>query len=65
MRAIIIDDKDAKSLLMRLELAAMKKDNVMRDDPSRPPTADDIHRAFHYVVVRWLQEQGADVSGWR
>jgi hypothetical protein len=23
--------------------------------------ADDIHRRFHFVVCRWLQEQGADV----
>lgn len=63
MRAIIIDNKDARSLLASLELTAMHKDNILRADPTKPATVDDVHRAFHYVVVRWLQEQGADVTG--
>lgn len=63
MRAIIIDDKDARALLDKLELAAMNKDNILRSDYTKPVTVEDIHRAFHYVVVRWLQEQGADVVG--
>lgn len=63
MRAIIINDTDARALLDKLQLVALRKDNVMRADPLHPTTIDDLHRAFHYVVTRWLQEQGADVVG--
>ena len=63
MRAIIIEDKDAKALLDKLELTALRDGNFLRSDYTKPPTVDDIHRAFVHVVVRWLQEQGADVVG--
>lgn len=61
MRAIIIDDKDARALLDKLELKALRADNIMRADHAKPPTVEEIHRAFVYVVVRWLQEQGAEI----
>lgn len=63
MKAIIISDMDARALLNKLELTAMRDAGHMRDDPDRPPTISGIHRAFHYVVTRWLQEQGADCVG--
>lgn len=63
MKAIIISDADARALLNKLELTALRENNIMRDDPGCPPTKEDIHRAFHFVVTRWLQEQGADVIG--
>lgn len=63
MKAIIIDDTDARALLDKLQLVALRRDNVIRADPTIPPSIDDVHRAFHYVVTRWLQEQGADVVG--
>lgn len=59
MNAIIISDKDAMSLLEQLELQKWRASHVTRQDPSNPATADDMHRWFHYVVTRWLQEQGA------
>lgn len=61
MRVIIIQDSDAKALLASLELTKLRG---ARDwsDPTRQPTVEDFHRAFHYVVCRWLQEQGADVT---
>jgi hypothetical protein len=62
MKAIIISDADARALLDKLELTALRPNNVMRADPSRPATVEEIHRAFHYVVTRWLKEQGADVA---
>jgi hypothetical protein len=61
MRAIIIQDTDAKALLASLELAKLRGDRDW-SSPAKQPTAEDFHRAFHYVVCRWLQEQGADVS---
>ncbi|HEY8095892.1 MAG TPA: hypothetical protein VIE65_07310 [Methylobacter sp.] len=61
MKAIIISDADARALLDKLELTAMKGANHFREDYDRPANASEMHRAFHYVVCKWLQEQGADV----
>jgi hypothetical protein len=60
MRAIIIQDTDARALLDKLELAKLKELYAQR---AAPPTLDDMHRTFHYVVTRWLQEHGADCVG--
>jgi len=61
MRAIIIEEKDALALLADLKLVALEKNNIW--GPTNEHLAqtdwDSMHRAFHYVVVRWLQEQGA------
>lgn len=56
MRAIIVQDKDAKELLDRLKLEMFTKKN---DSPENAQVVQAIHRAFHYTVVAWLQEQGA------
>jgi len=63
MRAIIISDHDARALLDKLELTALKGVNVMRKNTDEPATVEEIHRAFHYVVCSWLQEQGANCVG--
>jgi hypothetical protein len=73
MRAIIIDDKDAKSLLEKLKLAAFRKDapgygieqsEAWNNLPQgiRDQIISDMHGRFHYVVCGWLQEQGAKVT---
>jgi hypothetical protein len=56
MRAIIISDKDAKYLLNELRFEKM---NIHNNDRY---SVEDMHRAFHYIVCKWLQDQGADVS---
>lgn len=61
MRAIIIDDKDARELVAQLELERLKKNNPNTFDPEKPATHDGMHGLFHYVVVRWLQDQGCNV----
>lgn len=59
MRAIIISDADSANLLDQLKLASLTaKHNSLLD---QPPSVEGIHRIFHYVVCRWLQEQGANV----
>ncbi len=63
MKAIIISDMDARALLDKLELTSMRRDHHFSDDPQRPTTVAEMHRAFHYVVTLWLQEQGADCVG--
>ncbi len=63
MKAIIIEDKDCKALLDKLKLQSMNDSNVMRRNPDSPATLEEVHRAFVFVVVRWLQEQGASLHG--
>jgi hypothetical protein len=63
MKAIIITDVDARALLDKLELKKLQTERLISGDPTRAAMVDDAHRAFHYVVCRWLQEQGADVVG--
>ena len=56
MRVVIIEDKDAKALLEKLELQKMREENHIREGM----TIDQMRRAFHYIVCRWLQDQGAN-----
>lgn len=63
MKVIVSKDEDAISLLNRLELVKLRRDYYGRwDNPEKPPTVEEVHRAFHYEVVRWLQEQGFKVT---
>ena len=57
-RQYVITEEEMRSLLNRLELKAMQGDNLLREDLSKPPTMADVHRAFHYVAVRWMQSVG-------
>ena len=60
MKAIIVSDAELNALLDKLKLESMRDDNHI----GRPndPTVDAVHRAFHYVVVRWIQSVGGEVS---
>jgi hypothetical protein len=68
MRAIIIEDKDSKALLDQLALAkfgdvAAHTCERLKDLPleiQRQEVIKEVHARFHYVVCRWLQEQGAN-----
>lgn len=68
MRAIIIDDKDAKALLDKLKLQSFDTygDRVSEiygiPVEARKAYIEEIHRRFHFVVCGWLQEQGAKVT---
>ena len=70
MRAIIIEDKDARAILDKLKLESLKdlrftngvevgKVLSQRDIDSM---VSEIHRKFHYEVCSWLQDQGASVT---
>lgn len=70
MRAIIIDDKDAKALVSKLELVKMRSrlDQFVPIEVREKLTQievesiiNSVHRMFHYEVVVWLQEQGASL----
>ena len=74
MRAIIIDDKDCKSLLEKLELQKTPDRNrtfneinlgeewMKLPESTRDAIIQRIHARFHYVVCLWLQDQGGEVS---
>ena len=65
MRAIIIEDKDAKAFLKDLELIKLRGPSRMLVENAGVNEAafNEVHGAFHYAAVRWLQSQGCDVSG--
>ncbi len=63
MRIITFEDKDAVALLDRLKLAKLEGQRVDWKQRIQEGQIDgvlsDMHRAFHYEVTRWLQDQGA------
>jgi len=66
MRAIIINDNDARSLLdqLKLEFFSFNLSGAIVDRVSAADVEQvkrDVHGRFHYVVTRWLQEQGASI----
>lgn len=66
MKAIIIQDHDAANLLdmLKLENFQMPQTASVNDAESRlavEAISHAVHRRFHYIVCRWLQEQGANV----
>lgn len=67
MKAIIIQDSDAANLLDLIKLETFS-DPVMWQHADawnalpenlRKHMMDAMHRKFHHIVCRWLQEQGA------
>lgn len=58
MKQYVVTEEEFMSLIESLELVALRKNNMMREDLTKPPTFEDIHRSFHYVVVRWVQKMG-------
>ncbi len=61
MRAIIIDNKDARALVDKLRLVSLRTDHPNYENTG-PLAMQEMHRLFHYEVVKWLQDQGADVT---
>jgi hypothetical protein len=58
----IISDHEARALLDSLKLEKLQDAGHLRGTtPEERAAWDSAHRAFHYVVCRWLQEMGADV----
>ena len=67
MKAIIIQDSDAANLLDLLKLEKFSDPQMWQHNDAwnvipaqeRQVMLDNLHRKFHYIVCRWLQEQGA------
>lgn len=55
----VVTEEEMNSLLDQLKLQAMQETNsIMRDDLKKPPSMHEVHRAFHFIVVRWAQAVG-------
>lgn len=64
-RVYMVTETEMQSLLDQLELKSMSDKNVLiHHDQWNKLSVDehnrlsDVHRAFHYVCVRWAQEMG-------
>jgi len=58
MRAVILKDEDGDALLNSLELSKLRKGEFSGVHDGKKQMADEIHRSFHFVVARWLNEHG-------
>ena len=56
MKAFILKEEDFENLLAQLELHRLRQNNMLNREDSQ--VLDDLHRAFWYVVVRWVQKNG-------
>lgn len=76
MKAIIIQDHDCKALIEKLQLEKLKDRPTVFIPGATPEQVEqfnkvygrwiqdvknDLYSSFHFVVVRWLQEQGANL----
>jgi hypothetical protein len=71
VKAIIIQDHDARALLDQLKLESFiepvtfsvrtKEKLEEMDQTVKHDIMDTFHRKFHYIVTRWLQEQGCQI----
>ena len=67
MRAIIIQESDAANLLDLLKLEKFGDPQMWQNHAvwqaipkqTREALLSDMHHKFHFIVCRWLQEQGA------
>ncbi len=60
MRLIAIKEPDIKHLLTKLKLTDYEMKDRYRTEHT--DLANRIHRAFHYELVRFFQDQGADCT---
>lgn len=58
MRVIIIEDKDARTLLDALKLERFEQ---IDSDKEHWPIIQRVYQAFHYRVCTWLQDQGCQI----
>lgn len=61
MKLYQLTDNDIIGLMESLTLKHMEQANVLRVSPDlMGQPVNDIHSAYHFVVVRWLQSIGAE-----
>ena len=65
MKVYLLSDEDMQGLLDQLQLKTMSDMNVLihpdqwdKLSPEEHNRLNSVHRAFHFVAVRWLQSHG-------
>lgn len=56
MRVVMVTDTELAALVERLELLAKREPSPIYS--TTPEAMREAHRAYHYEVVRWVQEVG-------
>lgn len=59
-KTLEIPNDAAKLLVKDLELEKYRRTSRLRNEID-DLTIDDVHRWFHFHVVRWLQDHGAEL----
>lgn len=54
-KVYIVTEEEMLSLIDQLKIEAMEAKN---HKPAECATPQEMHRAFHYIVVRWAQAMG-------
>ena len=55
----VVTAEELQSLIDRLELVKLRKEGHFRGmSNDEIAKLDDMHRSFHFEVVRWVQEMG-------
>lgn len=59
-RQYVVTEEEMLSLIESMELEAMRKAGHFRgqDDKLTRQEIQDMHRAFHFIAVRWVQSVG-------
>lgn len=61
-KVYLITETQMKSLPERLELTALRKNNILTRSNVDRQEDDDLYRAFVFVIHRWISEMGSDVG---
>lgn len=60
-RQYVVTEEEMISLIESLELAKMRLENAHAEKAAiHKQDIDDVHRGFHFTVVRWAQAMGFD-----
>lgn len=58
-RQYVVTEEEMLSLIESIELGKMRQMNEHAPQATiHKQDIDDIHRQFHYIVVRWVQAMG-------
>jgi len=58
VKVYLITEAQMESLCERLELAEMRKNNVLSQHDTERFKNHELFRAFNFVVRRWITEMG-------
>ncbi|PQM29386.1 hypothetical protein CVO77_00150 [Sphingopyxis lindanitolerans] len=57
-RQYVVTEEEMLSLVESMELEKMRMNGHFRQMDATSQEIQDVHRAFHFVAVRWVQAMG-------